>query len=264
MRKYVARLLVALMAVSGCSAPRTSQRSDSTALRVMSFNIHHAAGEDGVISTLRIANVINGLHPDLVALQEVDIGTARVSGADIAAEIGSLTHMNVRFGKAIDFQGGAYGQAILSRYPIGEATVHSLPGRPGSEHRIAVAVKVELPSGRAVRFVSTHLDHVHDESDRLAQAAQLNKSLAQDGIPTILAGDFNAKPESETIQIVEREFQNSAVQPDPTYPATQPTRKIDWIFTRPIGAFMARASFVPEIESASDHRPLVADLVLKD
>lgn len=260
MKQWMSWLFAGLAMAAGCaSSPRTAELQ-TVRLRVLSYNIHHAEGEDGHISVQRIADVINDAEPDLVALQEVDVGTARVKGADLAAQIGAATRLNFRFGKAIDFQGGAYGQAILSRYPMSEATVFLLPGRADAERRIAVSVMVTLLDGRAVRFVSTHLDHLHDETDRVAQATELNRQLAADKVPTILAGDFNAKPDSKTIGIVQGEFSDSATKSQPTYPSTQPTRKIDWIFFRPPVAFCATDSEVLPVTEASDHRPILAVL----
>src|SRR5215213_773903 len=81
-------------------------------LRVLSYNIHHGEGTDGKVDLERIAKVITVAAPDLVAVQEVDRKTRRTNGVDQAAELGRLTRMHVEFGKAIDYQGGAYGLAV--------------------------------------------------------------------------------------------------------------------------------------------------------
>ena len=41
-------------------------------LRVLTYNIQHGAGADGIVDLERQAEVIQRLKPDLVALQEVD------------------------------------------------------------------------------------------------------------------------------------------------------------------------------------------------
>ena len=87
-------------------------------IRVLTYNIHHGEGVDGKFDLPRIADVIKLASPDLVALQEVDQGTARASGVDQPAELARLTGMKVVFGRNIDFQGGGYGTAVLSRLPV--------------------------------------------------------------------------------------------------------------------------------------------------
>jgi endonuclease/exonuclease/phosphatase family metal-dependent hydrolase len=43
-----------------------------TTVTVMSFNIHHGQGTDGVLDLERIARVIRASGADIVGLQEVD------------------------------------------------------------------------------------------------------------------------------------------------------------------------------------------------
>ena len=97
---------------------------------------------DKQLDLARIANVIKAADVDVVAVQEVDIRTRR-SGTDVdqLAELAKLTGMHGRFGKGRDYDGGEYGQAILSRQPIKELDVHKLPGdnAPGGAHRTARA-----------------------------------------------------------------------------------------------------------------------------
>src|SRR5262245_18009288 len=85
-------------------------------LRILTFNIRHGEGTDGVFKLARVADVINAQAPDLVALQEVDRGTRRVEGADQPAELARLTGLHGTFGKAMDYDGGEYGLVILSRW----------------------------------------------------------------------------------------------------------------------------------------------------
>src|SRR4030095_7388475 len=87
-------------------------------VRVMSYNIHVGVGMDQKLDLERIAEVINKARPDLVALQEVDRGVRRTQGLDEIAELSRLTKMDYAFAHNIDYQGGEYGVAILSRFPI--------------------------------------------------------------------------------------------------------------------------------------------------
>src|SRR5712692_11135736 len=88
------------------------------ALRVMTYNIHVGVGMDKKLDLQRIADVINREHPDLVGLQEVDRGVKRTEGLDEIAELARMTKMEYAFAHNLDYQGGQYGVAILSRFPI--------------------------------------------------------------------------------------------------------------------------------------------------
>src|ERR1700730_14354602 len=87
-------------------------------LRVLTYNIHHGEGTDGRFDLSRLAGVIKSVQPDVVALQEVDRGTARAAGVDELTELERLTDMHAEFGKAMDYAGGGYGVAVLSRWPL--------------------------------------------------------------------------------------------------------------------------------------------------
>ena len=237
-------------------------------LRVLTYNIHHGEGSDGRIDLERIARVISEQRPDLVALQEIDVKTRRSGGVDQAAELARLTGLHVAFGKAIDYQGGEYGQAVLSRFSIDSFRTHTLPGEPASEQRIAVEATVRpARNGPAVRFVGTHLHHLPPEANRLRQAAELNRLFIGDteSTPTILAGDFNAEPNSETMALLTARWTDVATQSDElgvrqaTYPANAPRKRIDYVLLRPTGGTwrVIHARVIPET-IASDHAPVLA------
>lgn len=231
-------------------------------LRVMSYNIHHGEGIDGKLDLERIAKVIKDAKVDLVAVQEVDRNTRRTKGVDQAAELARLTGMHGTFGKAMEFSGGEYGQAVLSRCPLIEPKTHRLPTTPSREQRVALEVRVRPPGLPELTFVGTHLDHVRDETDRVAQARELNRLLLhKDAGPTILVGDMNAQPDSQPIRILlEHWSDTSGKEPIPTCPADKPTIKIDWILLLKGHGWRVISSTVIEEKVASDHRPIVAEL----
>ena len=123
--------------------PRESDPSAAPILRVLTYNIHHGEGLDGRLDLARTAAIVSGADPDLVALQEVDRGTRRTGGQDQVAELERLTGMHAVFGKAMDYQGGAYGVAVLSRSPIRRISNRRLPGSPDREPRTALSVDVD-------------------------------------------------------------------------------------------------------------------------
>jgi endonuclease/exonuclease/phosphatase family metal-dependent hydrolase len=193
------------------STPATSA---SSTLRVLTYNIHHGRGTDQQVDLLRIAGVIRAQKPDLVALQEVDQKTRRTSGVDQTAALAKLTGLHGEFLHQIDFEGGRYGQAVLSRFPLSDATVHWLPGTPDRERRIAGSVSVRLDDTRTLRFVTTHLHH-NNADFREQQAVELNRlfvgCLSQ--TITILAGVLNAVPNSPPLQQLNQHW-TSVTAPD--------------------------------------------------
>src|SRR5688572_8882435 len=105
--------------------PGADQAPVPGTLRVLTYNIHHGEGTDGVFDLARIAEVIKSARADLVALQEVDQGTDRAGGVNQLDELARLTGMHAEFGKAMDYMNGGYGVAVLSRWPLVRA--HNRP-----------------------------------------------------------------------------------------------------------------------------------------
>ncbi|KAA3612433.1 MAG: endonuclease [Planctomycetota bacterium] len=252
--------LMLLIGATACIQPEIQ----TSRLKVLSYNIHHGEGTDGQFDLERLAALIRAQDADLVALQEVDQGTERASGRLQAMELGRLTNMQAVFGKAMDYQGGAYGEAILSRLPILETALQPLPHSAGAEPRAALAVLVQLPdTGPDLWFVATHLDHLPDDTDRLAQAEEIRRWLVRQGpdAPMILAGDLNAVPGSAPMQIFEQDWQmaDEAFQ-RPTFPSDQPKLKIDYVLFRPDTHWRVTEIEVVGESVASDHRPLLVGL----
>ncbi|MBN2131999.1 MAG: endonuclease/exonuclease/phosphatase family protein, partial [Sedimentisphaerales bacterium] len=187
---------VGLLALTGCHAGATRTQEPKT-LRVLTYNIHHGEAMDKKFDYERLAKVINDLAPDVVALQEVDNGTKRASGVDQAALLGKLCKMHHAFGQAMPYQGGQYGEAVLSRFPIKKAVVHPLPYGANQEPRAALQVLIEPEGLGPIVFVGTHLCHQSNET-RTRQTQRIGQLFAgNEGPPVILAGDFNARPGSE-------------------------------------------------------------------
>jgi hypothetical protein len=162
----------------------------------------------------------------------------------------------------MDFAGGQYGEAILSRHPLTEVQVHNLPFTAGCEPRCALAAHVRLgDGGPEFVFAGTHLEHAKAPV-RLCQAQKLNPALAAtSSLPTILAGDFNDVPDSPAIKVLEPHWTDAtAGQSDPTWPSDKPRMKIDYVFFRPADGWRVVEQHVIDESVASDHRPLLVVL----
>jgi len=223
-------------------------------LKVLSYNIRHGQGMDGKVDLERLAKLIAKENPDLVALQEVDKNCKRSGNVDQAAELGRLLKMEHAFGKFMDYQGGEYGMAVLSRLPIERMKRHVLP--PGAEPRCALEVKVK-PKGwkEPLSFVGIHLDWTKGDF----RPKQIAKLVDQKGA-VILAGDFNAERGSPTLEILGKAgwkiLREKQVK---TWPSDQPTNEIDFFIVRGLPKYTYVERVIEE-KVASDHRPIAAEI----
>ncbi|MEX1216154.1 endonuclease/exonuclease/phosphatase family protein [Saccharospirillum sp.] len=250
---------------------RPRARSEDT-LRVMTYNVHSCIGMDGKVDVARIARVIARSRPDVVALQELDVGRDRSEGVDQAHQIARLLEMDVHFHPAMHIEEERYGDAILTHLPQRLVKADLLPGlasRPNLEPRGALWVEVELYD-RKVQIINTHLGLNGQERKN-----QMEALLGLDWLghpycraPVILCGDFNAVPLSPVCRILNkrlRDAQQAAEdhRPRRTFPARLPAVRIDHIY---VGAGLTASRIeVPDstlVRVASDHLPLVADLKL--
>lgn len=255
-------MLLLLLAQQALSA---QTRVDSTRIvRVLSFNILHGATTQGDFDLDAIAKVILETQPDLVALQEVDYQTNRAKKYDLATELGWRTKMAPLFGRAMPYDGGEYGEGVLSRYTFLQTRNVALPHQPGKEPRAALEIHTVLPSGDTIAFVGTHLDHTRDETDRVMQVKKINAVFSQNTLPTILAGDLNAVPGSTPINILEEVWQGTydPSAPAPTYSSEQPSKKIDYVMYYPQNRWRVLATEVICDTIASDHCAYLVTLEL--
>ena len=243
--------IATIVLLVGCSYVDREQQRQAP-LRVLTYNVHHCQGTDGKFDYGRIAGIINALKPDIAALQEIDVGTNRASGVDQAAILAELTGLNYRFGRAIDFDSGQYGLAILSRFEIRDVSNTPLKTQPGSEPRIALAAHIRPDAGpREIIFVDTHLCH-RNEQVRTMQTTQLNEFADSEGdAPVILSGDFNARPASEPMNVLLESDWLDAVAPQ---------SRIDYVLLRRGDPWKIIDVRVIDEPVASDHDPVLVTL----
>jgi len=251
-RAFLACGVVSLvsLALAGCRTGSTGPQSPRT-LRVLTYNIHHGEGTDERFDYDRLAAVIKRLSPDLVALQEVDRGTERASGVDQVRILAKLCRMHYAFGQAMPHQGGQYGEAILSRFPIEKTVVHPLPYQLDLEPRAALEVVVRPEGIGPISFVGTHLCHRSDEL-RTLQTRRLSQLFpSKEGKPVILAGDFNARPGSEPMNTLLNAGWIDTISPRSV---------IDYILVRACDPWTVKEVTIVDEPVASDHDPVLAVL----
>jgi endonuclease/exonuclease/phosphatase family metal-dependent hydrolase len=226
----------------------------------MTFNIQSAVrGMDGV------AEVIRSSAPDIVALQEVDIGSRRSKGLDQTKELAQRTGLPyyAHF-RTTDIQGGAYGVGIISRFPLESVRQHPLPVQGADEPRTLGHALLKV-NGQEVSVYVTHLTRrPFNGSIRVRQSAAIMKVVAADARPKLLLGDMNDTPEAGSIRLFKRELMDVfALRGEgsaDTYPLPViPDLRIDYVLA--CEHFMPRSSRVLRVK-ASDHYPVVADITL--
>lgn len=248
-----------------CSNKVRVQPSSKNNLVVMAYNIHHCnpPSKPDFIDVDAVANVIKAENPDLVALQEVDVNTPRSGKAfNQAQQLAERTGLKYYFAKAIDYQGGEYGVAILSKFDIQEAKVYKLPMAPGTtrEQRVLATGKITLPNGAVIRFGTTHLDATSDPTDRELQIKEINRIASTETLPFVVAGDFNAATESSIVSQLDQKFQRTCTTCEFTIPSVNPKKTIDFIAYAPAPKFKTTMHKVIQAPYPSDHLPVVAHL----
>ena len=241
-------------------------------LRVMTYNIYgaRATSPANAADLDAIAEVIRRQNPDFVTLNEVDVFTNR-TGKDVhqARDLAEKLGMEWHFSKAIDRDGGEYGDAVLSKYPILEKRSYRLPcaaEQPGEDRSLCV-IRVQI-DGKDLYVASTHLDHLSGDASRLVQATEIRRirdtELEGD---LILCGDLNAIPSSNVIATMTSFLTNTGPIDQYTFPSDDPSRKIDYIMYAPIEHFgvqncqvVSRGDQQVGGVDASDHRPVIADI----
>jgi len=263
-RRSTTLILLCLATALFLAGPNSSSTTPSPKqpIRVMTYNIHHGEGTDGKIDLNRIADVILSARADIVALQEVDRSVERTARRDLVAELAELTKMNFAFGKNIDYQGGDYGNAVLSRFRVVKyENRHYKMIRDGEQRGLLqVVLQVE---GKQLVFLNTHLDYRRDDAERLSNVDEIEHVLRQyKGLPLILCGDFNDTPDSPMHRKLE-EFlidcwSRAGKGEGLSFSSTQPQKRIDYVFVNkrkgvaPVSAFVAASN-------ASDHLPVVVE-----
>ena len=241
-------------------------------LRVMTYNIYgaRATSPANAADLDALAEVIRRQNPDFVTLNEVDVFTDR-TGKDVhqARDLAEKLGMEWHFSKAIDRDGGEYGDAVLSKYPILEKRSYRLPcaaEQPGEDRALCV-IRVQI-DGKDLYVASTHLDHLSGDASRLVQATEIRRirdtELEGD---LILCGDLNAIPSSNVIATMTSFLTNTGPIDQYTFPSDDPSRKIDYIMYAPIEHFgvqncqvVSRGDQQVGGVDASDHRPVIADI----
>lgn len=242
------RLLILLVALVAVSCELTNEViHPSEGVTLMSYNVRSGKGMDGKRDLDRTAAVIRAAQADVVALQEIDSAARRSDGKDVAAVLGKKCSMFHTFSKAIDFDGGGYGVALLSRERPVAVQRFALPGREEARTLLVVEFKHFI-------VASTHLSLTAE--DRMASLAVIDSVAMAARKPIFIAGDWNATPDSEFGRKLGETMQYLTDTAACTFPADRRDRVIDYIVAPITQRVEVLHSEVVDEPLVSDHRPL--------
>lgn len=263
------RLALCALALAGLACASLRPAASAREIRVLVYNIHAGKDAKGIDNLARVAEIVRSTKADIALLQEVDRGTTRSGRVDQPGVLAALTRFNVAFGKTLEYQGGDYGIAVLSRWPISADSLIRLPvappqNRSGSTHepRGALSALIQVPGG-SVEVLNTHIDASREDFYRRQEMTKLlelaTRSIRELRRSTLVGGDLNAEPGSAVMEMV-----TGTVVRDPwpecgqglglSYPADRPVKRIDYLL---LPADWRCVSATVLDTDASDHRPVL-------
>ncbi len=234
-------------------------------LKILSYNVHSCIGTDKKLDPARIADVIAGLEPDIIGLQELDVRRKRSGGIDQAHVIASLLKMDFHFHPALKVEDEHYGDAILTAFPLRLIKADALPSY--GEPRGAVWAEIDI-GGRALQVFNTHLGLFRRERVRQSSIITgpdwINHPDAI-GKPRLLMGDFNSIPSSPAYRQLSGRMQDIGVETGKvasrTFPSRFPLLRLDHVFVADGPRIVtAEAISTPLTRLASDHLPLLVTI----
>lgn len=280
---YWRRIVFALLPLTflGCYCTSCHSQDRAAQLKVLSYNIHYGVGMDAKKDLNRIAELINGLDPDIVGLQEV-------SDSAMVATLAQKTNMFGVFGASTEEEPPNlyqlldipvpvaqlhYGDGILSKYPFEYIGNLSIPSASSSRYE-AMCIDVDITKKGAkeqsIRFITTHFDYLKTIGSTLAREASvevIEEAFINDtvGVGYILTGDLNATPNSSVLERLEKKgwVQEDFGKELLTIPSVSPTKQIDYVLVRPKIKWRIIDVRVIEEVQASDHRPILMTLELQ-
>ena len=240
-------------------------------IRIMTINIDH-----GVDTTIQcIGERIRYYHPDLVAVQEVDIYPRRMDvplriGRNFISELSYYTNMHGVFGKALGFPPDwDYGDAILSRYSFTKSETTIFKNNNGAEPRQLLMIHTSV-KGHDICFASTHLCH-ESVSNRTAQLKQVRQIMQrQKEKIRFVCGDLNSDVRENLVHNVMRNWHDALPEEEGTFSSlwshNYKAYKYDYILYNDMNSKLKIEVIQNIIDcdaGITDHCICIADIVIK-
>lgn len=222
-------------------------------MRIVSFNIKAAMSADGQPQVGLLRSTCAGFGADVLALQEVDRWARRCRFADQVRAVARATGLTPAFAEAARrFPVRRYGNALFVRGTVTDVETFLLPRPAAGEQRVALLATARLAGGPELSVAATHLSFRKGEGT--VQLEALVSRLGQRPGPRVLLGDLNLDPELAEPILLAAGYTVPAT--DPTFPATTPRRRIDFVALQGLEARSAHAPSAP----MSDHRPVIVEV----
>jgi endonuclease/exonuclease/phosphatase family metal-dependent hydrolase len=237
--------LVVPQLVAKCEGPTPA------VMRIGSYNVK--SGKE--TSLEKVGDTIEEMSPDILALQEIDVGNPRTGRVDQARALSDRLGTQFIYAAALSHGEGTYGIALLSRYPIMSVKRINLRARWAAEPRVAIDATVCVGS-MPMRIITTHADVWAPMPNITELAAQLPTPVNG---PTLVLGDFNVKPDEPEPRLIEMHGLTDLIgkfSEGPTFWADN--KRIDYLFA---DASLTAHAIGAQIgtSKASDHHPVWAD-----
>lgn len=271
----MAVLIMVLFVPSAGAAANRKEKGRTVNVRVMSYNLHYGNSMGNQYDLDAQAEVIRRSKAKIIGLQEVDVhwGSRSLFENDIKL-LAEKLDMNYFFAPIYDLPplvpgdlNRQFGVAILSKFPILQAENREIT-------RLSTQVPNPVPApapgfaqtlinvkGIKLLVYSTHLDYRADPAVRRMQVSDMLTIFSESARQKILFGDMNAQPDAPELSPLFTHLRDTWKDASTgyTFPANQPTSKIDYIFTS--SHIKSRASKTINT-LASDHWPIIADLTI--
>jgi endonuclease/exonuclease/phosphatase family metal-dependent hydrolase len=234
-------------------------------IRLATYNIHKCRGLDCRVRPDRIVEVLREIDADIIALQEVVSIEGGGPEQDQAGYIARALGLEWCLGKTRRYNGGAYGNLVLSRYPLGAARNYNISAR-GRERRGCLRVDLEVAGATLLHVFNVHLGTAYLERRKQARILMTSDVLNNRGLrgARIVLGDFNEWTRGLATRLLRARFESVDLREWPrrarSYPGILPLLHLDRIYFDPgltMESFSLHRSRTALI--ASDHLPLVAD-----
>lgn len=240
-------------------------------LRILTYNIHKAIGVDRRFAPERIAEVLTHHDADIVLLQEVDRNAPRSNHLDLASYFARELRYQFRAtGMNVHLKKGGYGNATLSRFPIGRQRNIDLTigwrKRRGAQH-----TQVHIPTDQGPSLV-VEIFNIHLALAARIRATQLRLLLGTNDVtslqpehPCVIAGDMNDWPgllkrqgfHAAGFRCATSERRRLAIR---TFPSFAPATALDRVYYRgSLKLIQVERSKLAVARVASDHLPVIAD-----
>ncbi|HEX5412957.1 MAG TPA: endonuclease/exonuclease/phosphatase family protein [Terriglobia bacterium] len=237
-------------------------------LRIATYNIHKCRGLDQRVHPRRISQVLGELDADIVALQEV-VGQGSHTHEDQTRYVAEALGYHLVFGENRRHNGGAYGNLLLSRFPIVGSWNYDITTQ-GREPRGVLRADVRLAGEHVLHLFNVHLGTAYRERAEQARrmvSLRILRNAALTGTRIVL-GDFNEWIPGEATRLLSAHFgwaRRLRSAHRRTYPCVLPLLRLDHIyFDENLELHRLALHRSPKALVASDHLPVLAEFSLKN